>query len=79
MELPQGGYAWASVNEWKLFSGDRNVALNRPATADSQQNGTYAAKANDGDFNSTWYTGKPDRAIGGRSTWASRTTSPAAA
>ena len=59
VELPQGGYAWASLNEWRLFSGDRNIALNRPATADSQQNGTYAAKANDGDFNSTWFTGKP--------------------
>ena len=35
------------------------MALNRPASSDSQQNGTYAAKANDGDFNSTWYTGKP--------------------
>jgi len=60
VELPQGGYAWASVCEWRLFSGGRNVAVNRPATADSQQNGTYAAKANDGDFNTTWYTGKPD-------------------
>ena len=59
VDLPQGGYAWASVNEWRLFSGGRNVALDRPATADSQQNGTYAAKANDGDFNTTWFTGKP--------------------
>jgi hypothetical protein len=59
VELPRGGYAWASVSEWKLFSGRRNVALNRPATADSQQNGTYAAKADDGDFATTWYTGKP--------------------
>jgi hypothetical protein len=59
VELPQGGYAWASVCEWRLISGGRNVALNRPATADSQQNGTYSAKGNDGDFNTTWYTGKP--------------------
>ena len=59
VDLPQGGYAWASVCEWRLMSGGRNVALNRPASADSQQNGTYAAKANDGDFNSTWFTGKP--------------------
>jgi hypothetical protein len=59
VELPQGGYAWASVSEWRLLNGGRNVALNRPATADSQQNGTYAAKACDGDFNSTWFTGKP--------------------
>lgn len=59
VELPRGGYAWASVCEWRLFSGGRNVALDRPATADSQQNGTYAAKANDGDFDTTWFTGEP--------------------
>jgi beta-xylosidase len=58
-ELPEGGYAWASLFEWRLFSGDRNVALNRPAAADSQQDGTYSAKANDGDFTTTWFTGKP--------------------
>ncbi len=59
VELPRGGYAWASINEWRLLAGGLNVALDRPATADSQQNGTYAAKANDGDFNTTWFTGKP--------------------
>jgi hypothetical protein len=59
VDLPEGGYAWASLFEWRLFSGDRNVALNRPATTDSQQNGTYSAKANDGDFSTTWFTGKP--------------------
>ncbi|MFI5380433.1 MAG: discoidin domain-containing protein [Tepidisphaerales bacterium] len=56
---PDGGYAWASVFEWRLFNGTTNVALNRPATADSEQAGTYAAKANDGDFNTTWFTGTP--------------------
>jgi len=45
--------------KWVEASTERNVALNRPATADSQQNGTYGAKANDSDFNTTWYTGKP--------------------
>jgi hypothetical protein len=59
VELPQGGYAWASVCEWRLMSGGRNAALNRSATADCQQSGTYAVKANDGDFNTTWFTGKP--------------------
>jgi len=58
-ELPEGGYAWASLFEWRLASGGRNVALNRPATADSQQQGAYSAKANDGDFTTTWFTGKP--------------------
>ena len=58
-EVPEGGYAWASLFEWRLFSGDRNVALDRPATTDSQENGTYSVKANDGDFNTAWYTGKP--------------------
>ncbi|MHB1036872.1 MAG: discoidin domain-containing protein [Pirellulales bacterium] len=58
-DLPEGGYAWASLFEWRLFSGDRNVAKNRPAVADSQQDGTYGTKANDGDFTTTWFTGKP--------------------
>ena len=47
------------MSEWRLFRGDHNLARNRPATADSQQYGTYAAKANDGDFTTTWFTGKP--------------------
>jgi F5/8 type C domain-containing protein/glycosyl hydrolase family 43 len=55
----KGGYSWACLFEWKLFSGELNVALNKAATADSQQSGTYAAKANDGDFSSTWFTGGP--------------------
>ena len=56
---PAGGYAWASAFEWRLLDGERNVALNRPASADSQQHGTYSTKANDGDFSTTWFTGKP--------------------
>jgi hypothetical protein len=53
----KGSYSWASLFEWKLVSEGVNVALNKTATADSQQAGTYAAKANDGEFGSTWSTG----------------------
>ena len=53
----KGGYSWASLFEWRLFSGGLDVALNKTATTDSQQNGIYSAKANDGNFSSTWFTG----------------------
>jgi hypothetical protein len=56
---PKGSYAWVSLFEWKLMHGQNNVALNKKATADSQQDGTYSGKANDGDFNTTWSTGSP--------------------
>jgi hypothetical protein len=55
----KGGYSWASLYEWQLLSGGTNVALNKKATSDSEQSGTYAAKANDGDYGSTWFTGGP--------------------
>lgn len=54
---PPGGYAWASLCEWKLFSGAANVALHKPATADSEQSGEYSAKAVDGDFSTAWRSG----------------------
>ncbi|MCX7049516.1 MAG: discoidin domain-containing protein [Candidatus Sumerlaeota bacterium] len=59
---PSGGYAWASVMEWRLLAGGTNVALDKTATADSEQKGSYGAKGNDGMFSSVWQTGsgKPD-------------------
>jgi len=57
---PPGGYAWACLCEWKLFSDGVNVALNRAATADSEQSGEYSAKAIDGDFSTGWRSGNGD-------------------
>lgn len=54
---PPRGYAWASLCEWRLLSGATNVALNKPATADSEQSGSYSAKAMDGDFSTAWRSG----------------------
>lgn len=54
------GYDWPGISDLKVFAGDkalanaREIAINKPATADSFQPNTVPAAAVDGDFSTAW-------------------------
>jgi Glycosyl hydrolases family 43/F5/8 type C domain len=48
------GYDWPGFDECKVFSNGTDVALRKPATADSYQAHTIASMAVDGDIGTDW-------------------------
>ena len=50
----ESGYNWTAISELSIYSDGKNVALNKPVTADDYQHPTVASNVVDGDFATAW-------------------------